>query len=211
VGQPAGEEQTGARTDGGDGGDGDQESGGCEDEQEGGENKEREREREREDANNRRNRSSTGKRRPPAKNIVAVSPKKGICLDNPYPYLDNIQTPAVAPPPPRVLFGRTPSPLLAVGIRLQRLESRRDIEQTRAPHRQPGEHQGRSPSTSVNYGREWQTLPLLGLAGAIPPFTTTSTTNTNTNTATTTIITITNQLTRTACCMWVFPINQTSN
>ena len=141
MGQPAGEEQTGARTDGGDGGDGDQESGGCEDEQEGGENKERERERE--DANNRRNRSSTGKRRPPAKNIVAVSPKKGICLDNPYPYLDNIQTPAVAPPPPRVLFGRTPSPPLAVGIRSQSLESHRDIEQTRAPHRQPGEHQGR--------------------------------------------------------------------
>jgi len=47
VGQPAGEEQTGARTDSGDGGDGDQESGGNEDEQEVGENKERERERER--------------------------------------------------------------------------------------------------------------------------------------------------------------------
>jgi len=40
-----------------------------------------------------------------------------------------------------------------------------------------------------------------------------STTNTtaNANTTTTTIIAIINQLTRTACCMWVFPINQTSN
>ena len=75
-----------------------------------------------------------------------------------------------------MLFGRTPSPLLAVGIvgiRSQSLESRRNVEQTRAPHRQPGERQGRSPSTSANHGREWQTLPL-GLAGAIPPFTTTS-------------------------------------
>ena len=61
-----------------------------------------------------------------------------------------------------------------MGIWSQSLESRRDIEQSRAPHRQPGERQGRSPSTSVNRGREWQTLPLLGLAGAIPPFTTTS-------------------------------------
>jgi len=106
---------------------------------------------------------------------VAVSPKKGICLDNPYPYLDNIQTPAVAPPPPRGVVRSyiTPSPLLAVGIRSQSLQSRRNDEQTRALHRQPGERQGRSSSTSVNHG--WQTLPL-GLAGAIPPFATTKTT-----------------------------------
>ena len=91
VGQPAREEQTG-----GGGDNDDQESGGSdEDERGGGGNKESE------DANNRRNRSSTRKRRPSAKNIVAVSPKKGICLDNLYLYLDNIQTPAVAPPPPR--------------------------------------------------------------------------------------------------------------
>lgn len=66
VGQPTGEQQTKARTDGGDGCDGDQESGGGEDEQEGGENKESE------DANNRRNRSSSRKGARPRKHCGCI-------------------------------------------------------------------------------------------------------------------------------------------
>lgn len=85
-------------TDGGNSGDGDNEGGGGS-EQEGGENKEKE------DANNRRNRSSTG-RRPLAENTVAVSPIKGNCLYNQYPYLVTIQTPVVVQPPPRSWLSR---------------------------------------------------------------------------------------------------------
>ena len=131
--------------------------------------------REGEDANNRRNRRSSRKRRPSAKNIVAVSSKNGIRLYNPLPYLVNIQTPAVAPPPPRgSRSGDAPSVPCALltainGTRSFFCACRQTIL-LRAPLTRRASRL--IPSASNIYrgrGCEWRML-LLGLTAAIQPF-----------------------------------------
>lgn len=53
----------------------------------------------REDPNNRRNRRSSREKTPVREKHCGCISKNGIRLYNPLPYLVNIQTPAVVPPP----------------------------------------------------------------------------------------------------------------